>query len=314
MNALNIFTQYTQEENHFTNGLVSILSLSRFDNPQFRTLFFRDVLGLSGNEEFDSFRVLRGIEGTVDAELCGANSCVQIETKIVSGALDSEQINRHLEILRHRSEAMKRLILLTPDDSRSSYVRQFRLFGMDVVQHVSWRRVYDFLDGFAKTATSTTFTELVTQFVRRIHDKVFAEDIAGIIQKVDFGEKSEVYADRYLAEMIAGQWTRWNTPRQYKHLDGTGRKLMLYDRTRAGITLEVEIAEVIKANSEPEYPWTNVFAPGTIRVFDPPIPLTWIRTVKEFENFGLHRRDRSPYRTITHEQYRQLIAGALISQ
>lgn len=44
------------------------------------------------------------------------------------------------------------------------------------------------------------------------------------------------------------------------------------------------------------------FAPGSTS--DPPIPLSSIQAIEAFKNFG---KERSPYRMITHEQYRQLI-------
>ena len=61
--------------------------------------------------------------------------------------------------------------------------------------------------------------------------------------RIDFGDKSEIYEDTYLVTMTAGAWNRWNAPGEYKSLDATGRKLMLYDRNR-GITAEVEIRKV----------------------------------------------------------------------
>jgi hypothetical protein len=80
----------------------------------------------------------------------------------------------------------------------------------------------------------------------------------------------------------------------------------MYDRSRKAVTVEVEIKKVKLTNAEPNYPWTNVFEPGTLRILEPPIPLNHIHTISGFENFGVHKKDRSPYRNITHEQYRQL--------
>ena len=89
-------------------------------------------------------------------------------------------------------------------------------------------------------------------------------------------------------------------------MDGTGRKLLLYDRTRQGITAEVEIRKVKRIKWARAYPWANIFAPGTLRVFEKPIRLSRIRNMAGFEDFGKHRKDRTAYRNITHEQYRQL--------
>ena len=112
--------------------------------------------------------------------------------------------------------------------------------------------------------------------------------------------------------MRKGGWVCWHTPREYKKLDGTGRKLMLYDRKLKGITLEVEIRKVRKVKrtgSGRYFPWANYFAPGTLRVFRRPISRRRIRAIADFENFGKHRKDRSPYRNITREVYRQLAEG-----
>ena len=117
-------------------------------------------------------------------------------------------------------------------------------------------------------------------------------------------------ADAYLDEMRAGKWTRWNTPRQYKNLDGTGRKLLLYDRTREGVTVEAEIERVIETFSEPDYPWTNEIVPRSMKFFDPPIPLKHIRSLEHFQDFGVHRKDRNAFRNLTREQYRLLVRHA----
>lgn len=305
MGTVNIFTHYDQKENDFTNGLIAILSLSRFDNPQLVTSFLRDELELVPKGEVDTFRVLRGIQGTADGELRGEDCCVQFETKIVSGTLDSAQIDRHLEKLRARPEVLRRLVLLTPDDSASRYTRQFRSRDTDLILHLGWKRVYSFLERSVKTETPSAFSELVRQFLERIHHTVFVQDMAGVVLKIAFGHKSEVYEDKYLAEMKAGTWTQWDTPRQCKSLDGTGRKLMLYDTKRKGITVEVEIKWVKRTGADAQFPWTNEFAEDP-HIFDDPIPLSRIQMVQGFENFG---RNRSAFRNITHEQYRKLMGN-----
>jgi hypothetical protein len=309
MRQVNLFTHYKQRENHFTNGLAALLRLSTFDNPEFVKSFFAQQLGFFPEHGIETCRVLGDIEGTVDAELCGKACCFHIETKIASGTLRPEQIERHLQILNGRPEALKRLILLTPDDGKSSYVRRFVSIDGATVVHLEWRRVYDFLDSI-RDRQSGVLREMIRDFLDRIHEWVFLQDIAGIIAKIQFGDKSEVYGNKYLEEMEAGAWVRWNTPRQYKHLDGTGRKLMLYDKSRGGITIEAEIESVTRTDSEVNYPWTNLFA-GKPRVFAKPIPLNHIQELKGFETFG---KNRSAYQIITREQYRQLMerSGSLL--
>lgn len=306
MNDVNIFTNYRQEENHFTNGLISLLSLSRLQSPNLLFSFLDTNIGVVPERELDTFRVLRGIRGTADAELRGTNSCIHIETKIVSGSLDAVQVRRHLKQLRRCPEKFKRLMLLTPDDSKSRYIEDFCSIEPKLVVHVGWKRVYDFLKDSVDAHPASVFGELTRQFLDRIHKTVFAQDQAGIILKIDFGDRSEVYAEDYLAEMVAGEWTDWNTPREYKSLNGTGRKLLLYDRTRQAITIEVEIRNVKRTNRFRRYPWTNFFAPDTLHVFEPPITLARIRRLEGFENFGMHRKDRNAFRNITREQYREL--------
>lgn len=306
MSTVNIFTRYEEKENDFTNGFVAILSLSRFAIPRLLPSFLRDELDLVPNGEVDSFCVLRGIPGTADGQLRGQNCRIQVETKIVSGTLDSVQIDRHVKKLRSCDESEKRLVLLTPDDSRSQYVQRFVERDKHLIRHLSWKRAYDFFRDSVANTQQCVFTELVNHFLDHIRERVFEQDMAGIIVKIHFGEQSKVFADRYLAEMKEGKWRRWNTPRQYKNLDGTGRKLLLYDKTRQGITVEVEIQSVKRTDSKPDYPWTNEFAPGTLRIIEPPIPLDRIRGVPGFEHFGMHKKDRSPYRNITREEYREL--------
>lgn len=338
MSAVNIFNSYKQEENHFTNSLISVLSMSRHDNPEFLMSFLRDTLGPIPNGAVATFRVLRGIEGTADGELSGEDCCIRLETKIASGTLRAEQIRDHLKHLYARPESLKRLVLLTPDDNHSRYLQQFispenlkRLVLLtpddghnkslqqfvslepNCVVHRGWMSVYKVFEDSIGGTTSGVFAELVRQFLNRIRDNVFNQDMAGIIMKIDFGDKSTVYVDRYLDEFATGIWTVWNTPREYKQLDGTGRKMLFYDRERQGITAEVEIQKVTRTDSEPDYPWSNEFAPGTVRIFDQPIPVSRIRSIQGFEGFGLYKKDRSAYRNITREQYRELTNDQFVS-
>ena len=97
MSTVNIFTRYEQKENDFTNALVAILNLSRFDNTPLVMRFLRDELRLDLSGDLGKFLVLKGYQdgGTVDAEISGGDCCIQFETKIVSGALhlNREQID-----------------------------------------------------------------------------------------------------------------------------------------------------------------------------------------------------------------------------
>src|SRR5688572_23421188 len=138
METINLFTRYKQEENQFTNGLISLLALSATDGPAFARAFLAGNAGVTSDAGVASCRVLEGIDGTADAELCGGGCRIQFECKISSGALRPEQVERHLVRLRRHPEEVKRLILLTPDDSRSRYVGQFVNIDSSVVRHLEW--------------------------------------------------------------------------------------------------------------------------------------------------------------------------------
>lgn len=129
------------------------------------------------------------------------------------------------------------------------------------------------------------------------------QDFVAVIVKIAFGKKSKVYPDKYIAEMRNGKRKKWNTPRKYKHLDGKEKKLILYDRTRKAVTVEVEIESVKRTYCGGDYPWTNKFAAGTLKVYQKSIPAEKIRRISGFSNFGVHRKDRSPIRNLNHEQY-----------
>jgi hypothetical protein len=302
--TMNLFTRYKKEENHYTNGLIAILSLSTLEDPKFLQSFFEALLNIPLNQPIVFFRVLEGIDGsTVDAELCGEGCCIRFETKIKSAALDAEQTLRHAVALNQQHAKLKRLILLTPDDRESKYVKKFLGLEPGTIIHLQWRRVYDYLDE-SIAGRSDVFSAVVQQFLDHARENIFKMDIAGIIMKVSFGKKSGVSADHYLTEMTSGEWTHWNTPSKCQSLDGTGRKLLLYDKTREAITVEAEIEKVIKAGNEVGYPWTNYFAPGKVVVFPQPIPLARINAIQGFANF---RKERAPYRNLTHEQYAQVM-------
>lgn len=110
------------------------------------------------------------------------------------------------------------------------------------------------------------------------------QDIVAVIVKIDFGKKSGVDRNEYLGEMERGEWKEWNTPRKYIHLDGKGRKLILYDSKQKALTVEVEIQKIEKMKRVKEYPWKNKFVPKTLDIYAQPIPIAEIRTIKGFEN------------------------------
>jgi len=305
LSTANIFTKYEQPENHFTNGLFSLLNLSTYAHPKFIASFLNAQLSLTPKEPIDNVRVLKEIDGHSDAELCGKDCCIWFETKIESGNLDHAQVRRHLRRLDSQAQRKKILVLLTPDDGKSHYIKKEFLSRYENVLHLGWKSVYHYLRKWSDSnPTETMFLELVREFLDVIRKRVFEQDIAGIIQTIQFGDISGVYADKYLREMKKGDWKQWRTPRQYKPLDGTGRKLMLYDKTREAITVEVEIEEVKETKEEKDYPWSNVFVRDKLLVLPHRgIRLSRIREIPGLEKFG---KGQAPYRKLTQEQYQQL--------
>jgi hypothetical protein len=284
---------------------VSVLKLAELQDRTFISSFFRDLLHIELHATSISAQVLRGYDekSNADAVFVASNTRVFLETKIVSATLTREQTQKHLRDLDGTTEEFQYLVLLTPDDSRSSYIRAYLDTDTSRMKHLEWRRVYDYLSRYELNCTNNVLRSVIKQFLATIKSMIFEQDIAGIISKVSFGDKSGVYADRYLDEMRNGKWDKWNTPKRYKNLDGTGRKLLLYDKERKAITVEVEISKVEQTNEEADYPFSNWFADGSIRVLEPPIDAKIIESMTGFERFT---RERAPYRNLTHEQYREL--------
>lgn len=304
---VNTFTQYKQLENHFTNGLISILKLSSLEDSNLINHFLKELLGLDFQETWKSFQVLQydRIKSTVDAQIFGENTSIQFETKITTAGLTEEQIERHCRNFESGSTKNKILILLTPDDSKSSYIRKFiNLHPSIQIVHLSWIKVYRFFESFYQKTSNVVLKHLVVDYLDSIKTQIFEQDIVGIILKVSFTEKTGVDHTTYIEEMRNGEWIHWNTPREYKNLDGTSRKLLLYDRNLRAITIEVEITKVEKTENEKDFPWTNHFLEDSLIIFDPPIPAEVVTALDGFAGFT---REHAPYRNITHEQYRQII-------
>ena len=302
----NLFSHYKQRENHFTNGLIGVLTLAETEDLTFIPTFFRELLLIEVAAPLTSAQVLEDypVSCTADAVLTAKNTTLFLETKIVSATLKMEQIQKHLLDLQGAAEESQYLVLLTPDDSRSGYVRGYLDLDAARMRHLEWKRVYEYLSRYQ--CKTRVLRAVIKQYLSTIQDMIFEQDIVGIISKVSFGDHSEVYADCYLDEMRAGKWAKWNTPKRYKNLDGTGRKLLLYDKERKAITVEVEIARVEETNEEQDYPFTNWFAEGTLDVLSKPIGVEVIESIDGFENFT---HERAPYRNVTHEQYKLLRAG-----
>ncbi len=304
MNPVNLFTHYKKKENHFTNGLVSILQLSKFQDKRFVHDFFKNkkTLSLDVQRDIDTFKVLKGINGTADAELSNDDICCQLETKIVSYAIEERQIQSHLDYLEQSSQNIKKLVLLTPDDPGSNDVKQFTQRDSNNILHLEWKKVYTFFHDYAKDHQGL-LSEIIRQYSEKIRDEILKKDYVGVIFTIAFNEVTEVREDTYQDEMRNGQWTDWKTPGKCKELDGKHRKLLLYDPVKKAITVEVEINKVEKTDEGGGFPYSNKFAPGSLDVYQNPIALENIRKIERFERFGIGQK---VYRNLTHEQYKQL--------
>lgn len=303
---VNIFNCYSQKENQFTNGLISVLRLGNIQDRNFVNDFLNKLIDLKTPDEYKYFQVLKGYEdkSTADAALIGNIHHIIFETKIISASLREEQIINHLKAFANVNQKIRKLILLTPDDSKSSFIDKFLHINNIIIIHLEWKAVYDYLEHYISGIDETgVFASIVEQYLDIIRDLIFKEDIVGIIHKVAFGNKSGVYANGYLEQMRRGEWTEWRTPREYKNLVGTSRKLLLYDKILKAITVEVEIEKVLENKAEPRFPWSNRFAEGTLKIIEPPIKIDIIQQIAGFKDFS---KNRSPYRNLTHEQYKQL--------
>ena len=302
MNCINIFRNYSQAENRYTNGLISLLKIgSKVDNNiliEFGRLIH---ISLSQNS---AFKVLREFEGTADAEILDNESIILIETKIVSGTLRSEQIKQHLKILMKYKQKNKRLVLLTPDSANSHYIQQFIKVSPKHIIHITWNSVIQFLQ--KSEPNNIVFSDLVSDYIDEIKEDIFEQDISAVIVKISFGDRSEVYPDDYLYEFKDGEWEDWHTPKKYNELDGKGKKLILYDKYK-GLVLEVEIEKVkrdVTRRGNNPYPWSNRFASNTMKIYPKPVTLTVIKNIPDKNNkFGNFDKCSTSHWNLTREQY-----------
>ena len=126
-------------------------------------------------------------------------------------------------------------------------------------------------------------------------------DVVGKIAYIDFGPRSRVYADSYLEEFRRGEWDEWGTPSDYLNGNENGI-LMLYDKTRNGITLELRVSKI--RYEEGHYGYRNQFEPEGISIYDPPIYIEIINSIDGFVNFG---SISTPKWNLTRDQYEELL-------
>jgi hypothetical protein len=118
-----IFSTYSTGENRVTASLVAVLrslALPRIER----------LLGaLMGASEFQLVHFInqpsKGGKGVPDAEI-GSSCRILLETKLERNALNRSQLERHLERLDETKEAVRQVLVLTPDDTPPALIGDFK--------------------------------------------------------------------------------------------------------------------------------------------------------------------------------------------
>ena len=145
---------------------------------------------------------------------------------------------------------MTAAVATSSDSFQASASNRFdRKAGGRKVIHLEWKRVYDHLERAVARSRTTVFSRLVSQFLEQIHDRIFDQDFAGIIQKIAFGDESEVYAETtdertgYLDDDF-GTLEPVEYPETAQPARWKGESCSYTDPVRRAITVEFEIARV----------------------------------------------------------------------
>lgn len=119
-----LFSTYSTGENRVTASIIAVLkslSLSRIERllgavleqSEFELVHFRNQV------------VTSGAPGVPDAEI--QSSCrILIETKIKRDSINLPQLRRHLDLLKSKAEAIRVLLVLTPDEHRPRSLEQIQ--------------------------------------------------------------------------------------------------------------------------------------------------------------------------------------------
>ena len=304
---VNIFDNYEDEENKFTNSLIALLKLLEIEDNNITFDFLSKLIGLNSIQKSKlAYNVLKGIGGKKshpDSKICNEDHIIIFETKKESFSINKQQLINHLNYLKNQKDVrIKKLILLTPDNSGSCYVDKFIEINNKLITHLSWKKVYEYFDKLKHSQNkSILFNGLVQEFLDLIKQKVFESDYVGGILKIDFGDESGIYSDTYLEEIRNHKWKNvpFHTPQQHHVLDGTGRKLLLYDKERFKITIEAEIEEVYedkrRDKRKTKYIYANKFK-GDPKILEKPIPLNKILKIpKTQKNVSKSNKDKKEH-------------------
>jgi hypothetical protein len=321
----NCFRNYGQAENNFTNGLFSMLELSTCRDVRFSSKFFADLLKVDFPQGIESFKVLRGYEEsktdaahrkpvTVDAIVSGGDVTLFFETKIRSYVLRTEQIKEHLErAIRPGPEKIKKLVLLTPDDPSSDFLKARISIDPAVIIHLRWKDVRDYLYHNVRQLQDSVLDKLVAEYIDVINTTIEEQDYIGIIQKIAFTKKTGMSCPKdCVRELLKPQG--WGLPKKRNELDGKGRMLLIYSRNAdfqgrksPAILYEAEVLGCKEdATYEPDFPCRYEINAGSVVEFDPPISLEKVTQLGRFSNFGVRQ---NAYSNLLRIEYEKLTGG-----
>ena len=324
---VNVFEGYKQRENQFTNGLLALLELSTAQDMQFPQRFIETLLPqIQIKGPIKSFKVLKDYDKaknkrrqdveTVDAEIIAQDVFLAFETKINSYCPElPKQIEHHLVSVRSRTERTKKLVLLTPDDRDSRFVKDLLAIEPEMLLPLQWKEVFKHFQGEREHLKAGVFGELIGQYLDFIKQRIFEQDCVGYIMKMRFDTRDTgtgLTEDRYI-EHITAKDASWGLAKEHKELKTPRRRLLLFDPKKQAITVEMEIERTEKRpdtekppDTEKGYPFRNVIKAGSQMRFDPPI---LVRSIEEcggkLRNFK-KRGARTAYWRLLARQYDQL--------
>lgn len=315
----NIFTNYSQVENHFTNSLFSILELSQYEDPKFPRRFFADLLKADFPQGIESFKVLREMNAkspgkrkdnpaiTVDGEVTGRDVSLFFETKIKSYTLDKDQIRQHLKWAVYPCKSnVKKLVVLTPDDGCSDFLKEQLAVDPEFIIQLRWMDVRDYLVRESAKWKGRVLGRLIEEYVAVINETIEKQDYIGIIQKVAFNTKTELSCPKDCIEQLMKPDEGWGLPKKRNELDGECRKLLIYSSVPKAVLYEAIVAGCKEDRQDASFPWRYQVKRGSVAEFVPPIPLAKIEELPRFKNFG---KRRNAYSNLLRSEYRQLTAG-----
>lgn len=119
----NIFSTYSTDENRVTASILAVLRSLSFERTErlLAALLERPELELMRFQNQPS----KGGEGVPDG-IIRASFCILIETKLKPNSVKLPQLKRHLERLEQGTEAVRVLLVLTPDDRQPGVLSQIQ--------------------------------------------------------------------------------------------------------------------------------------------------------------------------------------------